>query len=85
MTFNQFEGRNKMKIYEWNLSRFCNKLDYNIIGGASKLLKYFIKSIKSKRIISYADRDWSLGELYYKLGFDMLYETDPDYKYIIKW
>jgi len=84
MTFNQFEGRNKMNGNEWNLSRFCNKLEMNIVGGASKLLKYFINNYGVKRIISYADRDWSLGNLYHRLGFNKTYETDPDYKYFFK-
>ena len=59
-----------MKNNEWNLSRFCNKAGYNIIGGASKLLNNFIKNNEVYRIISYADKDWSIGSLYYTLGFE---------------
>ena len=69
MSFDNFEGRNKMGDDEWNLNRFCNILENNIVGGASKLLSYFKKNYKPKRIISYADRDWSDGGLYYKIGF----------------
>jgi len=58
-------------------------LDTNVVGGASKLLKYFIKTYSPKRIISYADKDWSIGQLYQKLGFKMVSETKPDYKYIL--
>jgi hypothetical protein len=83
MTFNKLEGRKKMEDGGWNLSRFCNKLETNIIGGASKLLNHFIKEWKPKRIISYADLDWSKGDLYYKLGFKMVNTSKPDYKYII--
>ena len=83
MTFDNFEGRKKMTNGGWNLSRFCNKLNTIVIGGASKLLKYFIKKYKPYRVISYADRDWSSGDLYGKLGFDILNDTLPDYKYII--
>ena len=83
MTFDQFEGRRKMEPSGWNLSRFCNKLNYSVVGGASKLLKYFIKEYKPSRIVSYADRDWSNGDLYYKLGFNLVGESLPDYKYII--
>ena len=83
MTFDQFEGRKRMEPGGWNLSRFCNKLNYNVVGGASKLLKYFISEWKPSRIVSYADRDWSNGELYYKLGFNLVGESGPDYKYII--
>ena len=82
MIFDKMEGRKKMNLDEWNISRFCNKLENNIIGGASKILKYFIKNFSVKRIISFADKDWSNGNMYYTLGFNKLYETKPDYKYI---
>ena len=68
---------------EYNLNRFCNILNYTVIGGASKLLKCFINEYKPNRIISYADLSWSAGGLYNNLGFDELYRTGPDYKYII--
>lgn len=84
MTFDKFEGRKKMSENEWNLNRFCNKLNINIVGGASKLLNYFIKNIKPSRIISYADVDWSYGDLYLKLGFLLVKKSRPDYKYVIK-
>jgi hypothetical protein len=83
MTFDKYEGRKKMNEGEWNLSRFCNKLNANIIGGASKLLKYFINNYYPNRIVSYADASWSNGNLYEKLGFHRLYEIPPDYKYIV--
>ena len=84
MTFDQFEGRKKMEENGWNLNRFCNKLNHLVVGGASKLLNYFIKVYKPNRIVSYADRDWSSGDLYQILGFDKVYQTDPDYKYLFK-
>jgi very-short-patch-repair endonuclease len=83
MTFDHNEGRKKMQYNEWNLSRFCNKLNTNVVGGASKLLSYFIKKYDVKRVISYADKDWSQGNLYYTLGFKKINESKPDYKYII--
>lgn len=83
MTFDKFEGRKKMESDEWNLNRFCNSLNLSVVGGASKLLEYFIRNFKPKRIISYADKDWSKGNLYEKLNFTKVYETDPDYKYVV--
>jgi hypothetical protein len=84
MTFDRFEGRKKMPEGEWNISRFCSNLNSSVIGGASKLLRYFIKKYKPSRLISYSDRDWSVGDLYFNLKFNKLYETKPDYKYIFK-
>jgi len=83
MGFDQFEGRKKMESGGWNLNRFCTKLNTNVIGGASKLLEFFIRKYQPIRIISYADRDWSVGSLYEKLGFVKISESKPDYKYIV--
>ena len=83
MTFDNLEGRKKMEAGGWNINRFCNKLNTNVIGGASKMLKYFIKNYDAKRVISYSDSDWSTGNLYEKLGFKRIYDTYPDYKYIL--
>jgi hypothetical protein len=72
-----------MELGAWNLNRFCNKLNTNVIGGASKLLNYFIKNYDVKRIVSYADKDWSVGNLYEVLGFINVGGNGPDYKYIV--
>ena len=55
---------------EWDLIRFCNKCGYNIIGGASKLLKYFINQYQPDIIYSFSSNDISNGNLYKKLGFE---------------
>ena len=83
MTFDVFEGRKKMESGGWNLSRFCNILNTNVVGGASKLLNYFIKNFVTIRIVSYADRCWSVGDLYHRLGFNLVDESLPDYKYVV--
>jgi hypothetical protein len=67
----------------YELTRFCNKLDTTVIGGASKLLKYFIKIYNPKQIVSYADRRWSQGDLYSNLGFTEITKNKPNYWYII--
>jgi hypothetical protein len=67
----------------YELTRFSNKLDTIVIGAADKLLKYFIKNYNPKEIISYADRRWSNGNLYEKLGFIKTHVNKPSYSYII--
>ena len=69
--------------YEYELIRYCNKKYYSIPGAASKLLKYFEKTYKPKSIISYANRRWSKGKVYHKLGFEMTSISKPN-KFIIK-
>jgi hypothetical protein len=69
------------KKHEWELLRFCNKLGYHIPGGASKLLKYFERNYNPKSLVSYADRRWSQGKVYEKLGFTFSHASKPDYWY----
>jgi len=68
--------------YQYELIRFCSKVDYRIVGGASKLLRYFERKYKPRSIISYANKRWSNGNLYHKLGFNLVKESDPNYWYI---
>ena len=66
----------------YELLRFCNKLNTTVIGGASKLFKYFINNYNPNSIISYADRRWSEGNLYYNLGFNLIGKSRPNYFYV---
>jgi hypothetical protein len=68
---------------EYEMLRFCNKLNTVVIGGASKLFNYFIKTYNPTKIISYADRSYSNGNLYRRLGFTLDTITKPNYYYII--
>ena len=68
---------------DYEMLRFCNKLNINVIGGASKLFKYFIKNYEFNEITSYADRSHSNGNLYKQLGFKLIHITSPNYYYII--
>jgi len=69
------------KNIEYELLRFSSKINHKVIGGASKLLKYFERNYKPKSIISYANRRWSKGNLYEKLGFEFIKNTNPNYFY----
>jgi hypothetical protein len=69
---------------DFEMIRFCNKLNTVVIGGANKLLKHFIKTYKPHTIISFADRRYSNGNLYYKLGFEFVGKTKPNYWYFHK-
>lgn len=66
---------------EWELSRFATIANFSITGGAGKLLKYFERNWQPAKITSYADRRWSEGGLYTKLGFDKVRESKPNYWY----
>lgn len=84
MTFGNL--RRSLGLYSFSggyeLFRFCNKLNTNVIGAASKLLKYFINNYNPNEIITYADRRWSTGGLYEKLGFEFIHNSKPNYFYV---
>ncbi len=68
----------------WELNRFCSNYNYHIPGIASKLLKFFERYYQWNQIFSYADRRWSIGNVYEKLGFELEYITYPNYWYLDK-
>ena len=70
----------KQGCYE--LLRFCNKKNTTVIGGASKMFSYFKKKYGPTYIISYANRDWSQGNLYQKLEMTYKGNTPPGYFYV---
>lgn len=55
-----------------------------VVGGASKLFKYFIRNYNPNKIISYADRRWSQGKIYDILGFKKVSNGTPNYWYVHK-
>ena len=69
------------KKCNWELVRFCSLNGSNVIGGASKLLSYFIKNHcnKGEKIVSYSDFGKSTGKLYSTLGFTYDHLSKPGY------
>ena len=68
------------KNYEYELLRLCSKQNYSVVGGFSKILKYF-KQTYSSSIISYACRKYSSGNVYEKTGFTFIENSKPSYLY----
>lgn len=69
------------KKYEYELIRYATKAGYRVLGGAGKLLKYFQKTYHPKSLITYADRSYSQGNMYIKIGFIQLKPSIPNYIY----
>jgi hypothetical protein len=76
-------GKKTSEEGEFELLRFCSKLNTNVVGGGNKLFKHFVKNYDPKMITTYTDRSWSNGNLYNQLGFKYEGKTDPNYYYII--
>ena len=66
----------------YELVRFCNKLNTLVIGGASKLFKYFLRKYNPSQIVSYSSNDISIGNLYKTLNFTSEFVINPSYWYI---
>ena len=68
----------------WELTRFATNYNYRFQGVGSKMFKYFITNYNPDKIISFADRRWTISpskNLYTSLGFDLDNFTRPDYRY----
>ena len=66
---------------EYELLRFATSC--RIVGIGSKLLHYFIEKYKPAKITTYADKRYSVGNLYEKIGFIKKHDTDPNYWYFV--
>jgi hypothetical protein len=69
--------RNGISHRSVELVRFANMLNCTVVGGLDKLLKAFTTDFHPDDIMTYADRDWSNGRSYEKLGFTRLEQTEP--------
>lgn len=65
---------------QWELIRYCS--DGTVVGGASKLFSHFIAQYSPDTVVSYANRNWSQGNLYRALGFT---DTTTDVKNTSTW
>lgn len=88
MTFGKLRklmGHKQTNNDEFELYRFCSD---NVIGGFSKLLNYFIKNYDPRKILTYANRNWSPSDdfcFYSNVGFNYVGETNPNYYYTKKY
>lgn len=64
-TWNRPEGPHKSA--EW--VRYASLPDVRVAGGMGKLLNRFIEEARPDDVMSYADLEWTDGEVYRKLGF----------------
>lgn len=72
----------------FELSRFCSKKDFLVVGGFTRLLKKFIEEYRPSKIITYADCRYSgidpENTVYLKNGFVFTGLSKPNYWYMKK-
>ena len=66
----------------YELYRYCNKKNTQVLGGASKLFTYFVKNYNPNQIDSFSSNDISNGSLYKMLGFTKEPKISRSYWYI---
>lgn len=65
------------KNFSVELSRFCTKPGYQILGGASKLFHWVVTNYELTDVISFCDVSKFSGEVYLKMGMELLTTSDP--------
>ena len=78
------KGDSGTKDYE--LIRLCTINGFNVIGGASRMIKYFEKKYNPELLMTYCDISISPDEektIYNKLGFTYIGKTTPGYFWIV--
>ena len=75
-------GNSKSDQYQWEWIRSCSEFNTIVMGGISKLFKYFIKNYNPESILCYCDWNLFNGNGYEKLGLELLSYTGPDLFFI---
>lgn len=75
----KYNGLNK--TYE--LNRMATKLNVQVMGGFSKLVKYAVNKFNIKEMTSYVFKSWFNGKSYELCGFKFNKECPPTYWYIV--
>lgn len=71
------------KTGSWYLTRYATVFNFNIVGGCGKAISHFEHKYRPSLIRTFADRRWSVGDMYYKLGFKLAEVARPVYWYYL--
>jgi transposase-like protein len=72
------------KKIEYECTRMTSHSNYTVVGGASKIFKYFIETYKPQSLLTYADLRFGNGSVYEKCGMELSGYTEPNYWYFHK-
>lgn len=77
MMGNAFFGKGK---YQWEVIRGATKLGYTVVGGASRIWKYFIDKYEPKNCVYYVDYNYFNGNSLKNLPEMQYVTTQPSFK-----
>ena len=69
--------------YGWEMIRECTKLNTRVLGGCTKLFKYFLNNFNPTHVLTYCDFNKFVGDCYKHMGFKFIKYTGPDKKYVL--
>ena len=79
-------GSSRFNInYQYEIHRLCWKSDVQVLGGAEKLFKYFLKNYNPESVISYCDISKFTGNVYFKMGMKSIQPnpiSEPNYVWV---
>lgn len=79
----QLMSFSRHKKYGWEIIRGCPGSNNIVVGGVSKLFKYFVKENNPDQVFSYADFNKFDGEGYFSLGMKFIGYSGPDLRWVI--
>ena len=69
---------------EYELIRFCNKINTIISGAATKLFKYFRENVEGvEKVTTYSDISIFTGNVYKSMGFEYVHHSGVNYWWIV--
>lgn len=78
-------AKDKEQKYDWELVRGCEAFNHcRVVGGVTKLFKYFVKKYQPETILCYSDFNLFFGKGYLACGFKLEGFTGPDKFYVEK-
>jgi transposase len=79
-------GKNRYSDkYQYECSRITSHSNYTVVGGVSKLIKYFIDTDMPSSIITFSDLRFGEGTVYLNCNFERLEDAGPNYWYSKKY
>lgn len=66
---------------QYEMVRFCSKKGFVVIGGASRLFQYFIRTYSPEGVIIEVNLRYSNGDVHQKMGIQQVGQRGPDYFY----
>ena len=79
VSFDSPRTRRKAKEYQMELIRMTFKSDVQVIGGASKMIKYYINHVKPRNFFTYQTTSGNNSKVYESAGMHLVQKGKPKY------